>query len=429
METTFEEDFEILERILNETQAAEIIIAETVAEVPEPSSEVDVSIVEELFNQPEVVEGTNTVEIPEILINDDLTERINEETVVTAQSIEDAAKLKRQKKAAARKKVKDALNKKIKTITDLAEEIHPDCWDFQKIKSGEFKPSSNVAYRLVIYFDNIEITNSKRNTHTITDLYISAFFNVEMNHVNSLFGHRGKISFAEICSRYRHSHLPKREESYWNQFCLGGGSDLYNNVNGLIADGWNPPLFQTVLIALYGYVAWESLEGGPYHRIGEIKESSNNGSNVSIGMQDIQAAYKKFIATYDTFPSTLVVTDEIKFKVASDNIELETLVTNIVEPRFRVMKGEAGGYTDSIVNRNERVERITRFNSRNQADELKHKIVFKGQIISTCCNEEVTTTQETVLVAHPRFTKYIAEQLELEINNYNLKEQTYESSK
>lgn len=343
--------------------------------------------------------------------------------------------LARELKEKEEKAKKDAENKKkelekvqgrIDEITSIAEEIHPDRWSFDIIKSNEFTINSTAKFRLTIHFPELTITNSNKRSHKISDLYICMFFNSNMEHIGGLYGNRGTISYPELCFNYRHSHLRPTSDSNWNSFCLGDGTTTSQIVNGLAADRWNPTLFRSCLLILYGYSEWESLEGGPYIRIAAV---NNNSRTATMDVDDSTKIkyYRNFIKTYENFPVTLSTENNInKFKVNITE-EFEQFVTRLIlTDDLLVIKQLNGEYTPRENNISDVISRINNFNT-NAKRNLSNGIVFKNQIIYTqCINSNLNMENITSLVANPNITRYIAEQLEKEINEYQLKIESYE---
>lgn len=145
---------------------------------------------------------------------------------------------------------------------------------------------NNNSFDLVIHFPEIEITNTVEQKHKIEDLYFRISVLVNRQYFNvaghnklqiSLSGFRTTYTLKEIEYNYAHSHL--HGGVGWQDFCLGSSPIqilLTNLRNSPTEDNWN--LF---LLSIPNYLSWESLEGGPYYKMGEIKWT-NTVSNESI---------------------------------------------------------------------------------------------------------------------------------------------------
>ena len=154
--------------------------------------------------------------------------------------------------------------------------------DVTKIAEAIFTPervwgrNSNGTNTIDIHFPKFEITNENGNSHTITDLYVrisyryykSAMVPLEF----SLSGCRMTGTSAEVESDYCHSHL-NCKFGVFAFFCLGVSE--FSNI--IIELRKNPCKSQWILLflALINYVVWESLEGGPYRKMENIRSSVN----------------------------------------------------------------------------------------------------------------------------------------------------------
>lgn len=330
-------------------------------------------------------------------------------------------KIKEEKEKKERENIDKVVNDRIAEVELIAEEIHPDCWDFAKLTRDEFRSGSNPFYRLTIHFPIIDLSNG-RLKHILRDLYVTMFFNEEMKHCSSWYGARGTISHGEMRSNYRHSHLRTSSGPEYSNFCLGSGTDTQLMVSGLQADGWNPKLLTKSLILMYGYVAWESIDGGPYIKIQDIN-SGDQTIIVNPTEMDKKAAYDKFIDTMDVFPVQFINSGNINsFAINEKDEEFETLVSLCTD--MKVIKTVDGNYINKITNSVAMKRQIEDFNRRllstndyNNSSRIKYKNTY----ITTKCVENIEENENSTLVAAPQITEFIARKLEEEMNIYKLK--------
>lgn len=182
-----------------------------------------------------------------------------------------------------------AVLKNLKRIREIAEGIFtPERVDFNEISPRRFD--------LTIHFPLLEITNSRRSKHTITDLWVRFPCTLyesasQGSYVMDLriTGRRTKVSLKEFQTGYAHSHLQINESLYrFIAFCLGQstfGQILDNlKINGTEED------WELMLLSLYNYVSWESVEGGPYINMSSISYQSSMRNNVSrtVTHEDLQ---------------------------------------------------------------------------------------------------------------------------------------------
>jgi len=135
------------------------------------------------------------------------------------------------------------------------------------------------TYRITILYPEIIITNSRDESHTIRELYVSFEIKLDSDKfkfTNTLTGWRGMVTMEEAASNYSHSHL--HSGSYLmgqNEFCLGTGPiasmiSEFRHKYIPVTDEEFETLFLSFLFQLNSYVKWESIEGTPYIYIRHI---------------------------------------------------------------------------------------------------------------------------------------------------------------
>ncbi len=146
----------------------------------------------------------------------------------------------------------------------------------------------------IVYFPKVDVTNSNDRQHTIYETYLKVYwenfknptflenifhyYNVnDVNNVSNLVkfisikGIRTRFSEEEYNSNYVFSHLQKNPLD-WANACLGEG--ILNNYKNIVIDSDEKLL--GYCMALENYLTWESLEGGPYIKIRDIKINTSN---------------------------------------------------------------------------------------------------------------------------------------------------------
>jgi hypothetical protein len=202
-------------------------------------------------------------------------------------------------------------NSTIKKMWESLEAIYPGNWDMQ----NELDDELLNHYIVYIKFPEIEISNKKDNKHIIKDLYVRIKYIIVDSHVKllGLDGYRGKMTFEEHSSGYSHSHLPSSSTDNFQPFCLGTSemADLKADW-ATREDNFDQILFELFLYQLDAYVRWESLDGGPYKRMAEIRVS--NSSHIS--RSEMQLAFRK------------VIVDKIEIPCKWDNNSLRFIFEN-----------------------------------------------------------------------------------------------------
>ncbi len=161
-------------------------------------------------------------------------------------------------------------------IVHYLDMIFPGQWDISKASSSVLK--------IVIRFPEITIRNSKRQSHTITDLFVSMrVFCEEGNLADNISGSRGSYTLDEHRCRYTHSHISGSDGisivPKFTTFCLGnsemGASEAILRSQSIMKD---PIAFECHLATIDAFVRWESIEGTPYKYINQIKDGNRNNT-------------------------------------------------------------------------------------------------------------------------------------------------------
>src|SRR5260221_2141765 len=135
-----------------------------------------------------------------------------------------------------------------------------------------------VGYQVIIYFPELKITNSKKLSHIIKDLYVQFIVGKDARMSSHIYGIRTSITRDEYFSNYIHSHLPGVDFTNlrFTMFCTGSGE--INQVIALLSSKFDEINFTLVCLHLKNYVIWESLEGNPYRNMSNIGLSGTTGS-------------------------------------------------------------------------------------------------------------------------------------------------------
>ena len=203
--------------------------------------------------------------------------------------------------------VNESIFEDLKVLVRYTEDIYTDAWDFH----FSYNSRGEISLKgIVLHFPEIEIKNSKGRSHIIKDFFVRASFSAARGTnltINEVEGGRSTLTYAEYSSDYCHSHLSTRlKESrtlsssvYFASFCLGSGSinEILSDIN---CEGFTEERVQRFLLELYLLVSWESLDGGPYRYIGDIREhfSSTPQSQMyrSPNTQTVEAIVTKVIS-------------------------------------------------------------------------------------------------------------------------------------
>lgn len=200
---------------------------------------------------------------------------------VTPELIEEA-RLKKEKE----EKEKQELIKSFLVTTEDIYNVAKDVFGEERVDLIPSSYGSDGYFKIVVHFPEITIKNSRRQSHTIKELYVR--FNIKIDLTQKtpscnifVTGTRAMLSDKEYLSDYSHSHLPSNAISHWENFCLGS-SDFSMLINTLRIS-MTPEDWFLLFFSLENYVSWESLEGGPHRTIGTIgsaRSSTNREAHI-----------------------------------------------------------------------------------------------------------------------------------------------------
>jgi hypothetical protein len=204
-----------------------------------------------------------------------------------------------------------------------------------------------------LYFDEITIKNSNKQSHVIKDLFVKIIFDfIDDNYVlrNELHGYRTFITQNEANASYCHSHL-----SINGKFCLGSGPlrkfmDSYSYSLCLTKKYIDE--FDEMLLMIFHYVRWESLEGTPYRYLHNIVNRSSSNSKYqkisnefigeNINTEIISTLSKEFIKQLFDY-STPIQLKENKYILKFNNELLLNIEENPTTERYLFLyKGSDG---------------------------------------------------------------------------------------
>jgi hypothetical protein len=182
---------------------------------------------------------------------------------------------------------------------------------------------------IIIRFPEITITNSRDRKHVIRNLFVKYTYDKGSNNVVNVrgpWGTRSTLTEREYRAGYSHSHLSGSTlPGNWSGFCLGSGNmaSIMSHISSITAP--TPELIFGMLLALPSYVAWESLEGGPYLKFEDIDQrGSRRGTDDNSVIYGPYLNQDSFPQSIDLFISDLVKTCNafIKLKPSSFNLLL-----------------------------------------------------------------------------------------------------------
>ena len=292
-----------------------------------------------------------------------------------------------------------------------------------------------------ILFEEIVITNSRANTHTIKDLLVAIELRNDNNRglkVGSLKGGRLSLTYAEFQSNYFHSHLSVdcqglNTSSYqgvpfFTTFCTGSGEiNIYqSNING---DGFTERNFIAFAMQIMTLVTWESIEGMPYRHMDNIRIKPSSGSYFYHSEnQHSEPIYRKLLTNLIENQITpdidVIFNSNNSFEVV-DNEKISKLANELpftADEKAIFLCSPVPG-TNNI--------HYYRYNSTpgfNSVPTFTSNYIFRGELrqftVGSAPAANATTTAEIQYKLHPNVIKYVKKKLEYELNKKRIRQST-----
>lgn len=323
----------------------------------------------------------------------------------------------------------ESIRKRITATMEIAEEVHPGKWDFSKVTSerGEKRESTNGGnsrFKLAIHFPKVDLTDGQYH-HEIKDLYVLLYFDQNMYHNSTLKGYRGTVVVEELDSAYCHSHTNNSANYEPSAFCLGSSETA--ELMSMLRNNFSKDILRRILVILYSYVPWESLEGGPYRYVRDLNKKSERIPSVS--SSQVRRGVKGFLENSKSFPFDIIkFKNYSKFVLKRDSKKFINTLTKL--EINNLIKGEDGQVYGKETNTQKLNEKIDSFNRRMEKRSALDDILFKGERITTKCERlEMVKDDNMVSVAHPQLVNRVADEINVKLNEYFLNKTYYEHRK
>lgn len=283
----------------------------------------------------------------------------------------------------------------------LREYYHEDNYSIRKINS--------YNYEIAIKFDRITLTNTPGQQHIIRELYVfidlifdAVLLKFKMNH--KIRGQRGILTNSEKVNDYRHSHLSNEG---W--FCTG--ETQFRNHLATLSSGFTKIDLDILFLLLNQYVAWESLEGGPYRRMSDIKPREQQISCISMEIWEDVFIY--IMSNIEPYLNDLSIRLNSQ-KVINDIILFPEISFESLEDAITTMLQTSGRFTEP--GNNLFCEKGTRYYNLIEFSDNEEEIViserdtdsfFKGAIITQKIIKDIQVVSDktdTTIVVNPYIT-------------------------
>ena len=285
------------------------------------------------------------------------------------------------------------------------------------------------VYIIHIYFPFLTVRNSQNLKDNIEDLYIrirlSPFLNAITNDYGIYFeGIRTTFSARHWNSNYNFSHMALgANQLVFSKFCLGS-TDFSVLCNSLHCQHESNN-FNLYCQQLKDYLSWESLEGVPYKKMGDIR--TVDSQSVSITSSQLNSYFISYLS-HDFMPDFKIEQCDTAYIIKVDNNDrfkefVTSLITN--ENHFQSWNSETKTYFNRNSGGNVDVDYIMRNNS-------NVLLTFKGKDIKLIVKNENVVVDNNQRVAHSSIINHILNEINKKIedvkhNEFSKQERSYTS--
>lgn len=220
----------------------------------------------------------------------------------------------------------------LRTLIGQIIEVFGEQWDIHaKIDSRGLV----AIHGIDIMFPNIVIKNSKKESHKISDfllrirIFVSSSEHIRIGRIE---GARASVTLKEYSCGYVHSHVPRTsygsapEGPGFSKFCTGSG-EINNYLNDYASNN-SEAYAERIVMQLYTMVNWESLEGAPHFRMGDIRYSSSSNNSVRV------------VQLGTTEHSQKGFSDTVLQLIETGKLPVDGLKANIVDNKISIEVGE-----------------------------------------------------------------------------------------
>ncbi len=276
-------------------------------------------------------------------------------------------------------------------------------------------------YTVYIHFPKVKITNARKQSLDLTDLYVKFVVNLQGKFLDTIEGLRSSVTREQFDARYFHSHLPVFDPMNirFRPFCLGTGP--LQEIILVLRDKFDEVSFRLFCLNLGTYVEYESIEGRPHTYLEGVISQGGGPIEISGSMGEAALNYltntilnnkegRRGLFNISVKPNVIQFdpTDELEKTMARILIEyyksIRYDVPTAEQQRWIVYKTPEGVYYNAS-----RVRRNASDNPRFTKETL---LVFKGQEIhfNIISNEKENEKEQTrEYYANPSFTKELCE--------------------
>lgn len=264
---------------------------------------------------------------------------------------------------------------------------------------------------ILVHFPKVRVTNEHNKYVDITHLWAKVQINIDGNSLGYFSLNRSEYPISHIVSDYMHSHICGINMTDSTQFkspCLGRGP--IRNTLSTLASGFDENIWQLFCLELDRYVRVESLSGGPYRRLEEIR---NEKYAIDRTLIDFPKEFGHYHIEYDDanhfftkenmkdFLVFLISSDVLKFNFNGENygiaipfVKYNVLVSNLFIEWYntRFKEGKVGFSLNGLLVKNilkKAIVKGTKIEYLRYSNNSNNGIRGEGDLICTFKGEPV----------------------------------------
>lgn len=324
--------------------------------------------------------------------------------------------------------IKNAALNSSNIIKEACEMVMGEDWDFQENfdHAKGYNPGGDFHHRLILRFPLFKIENSNGASKMVKEMYLAVYFRSDFRVRSGLVGKRAEISLDEYNANWGHSHMNGVREG-WADMCLGSGTPL----NMCLANMGSESLLTVenmmkLLVLISQYIRWESLEGGPYNQMSNIRNTSSSAIRGNFSNTETQNVCNEIIkiVRLSENQSGLIAVNKLNnhYRVNLDEENLKNFITNKTKfnsDHYCYVNAKNEYFNLSMDPA--RAERDLNSANANMRTSPSYAIPYKGALITTkvtSINEAHSNAKQCL---NPHLFKAVVGKIENDLNKYYLK--------
>jgi hypothetical protein len=225
--------------------------------------------------------------------------------------------------------IKEESKPKVKSFDEITEEI----FNITKEVYSEDRVMYEEKEKLItIHFPEVIITSSAgKKTQILKDIFIRLSFVSRSGKVKLYLVEfmRTTFTYAQIKAGYSHSHVSGGINAWSTSVCQG--NTPLKKAYSLLNMEYTEKDYTDFLYLLNNWMEWESVEGGPYRKMEDVKDVFTDSTNIGIlDEMTCKINLTKYLQNFDIKVSLNENSDNIKIELDEDFVTpvINSIATN-----------------------------------------------------------------------------------------------------